>query len=198
MEKEIKEIEAFGRINGYPIIRERGAQVLVDLVKENKPKKILEIGTAIGYSGSLMLLNSSATLITLEINEESALIARENFKKLGLENRVEVVVGDAKESIAKLTEKFDFIFLDGPKGQYIHYLDALLDLLNNGGLLVADNVHYHGLVLKEGVPEKKHRTIVNNLRKYLQRVTSDDKLKTEVLPFADGIAITRKELWLNY
>lgn len=192
--EEIKEIEAFGRINGYPIIREKGAQVLVKLVSENKPKKILEIGTAIGYSGSLMLLNSDATLVTLELNEESAKIARENFEKLGLSNRVKVVVGDAKESIQKLNEKFDFIFLDGPKGQYINYLPILLQLLNVGGLLVADNVHYHGLVLKEGVPEKKHRTIVNNLRKYLQSVTSDDTLETEVLPFADGISISRKVL----
>ena len=192
--EEIKEIEAFGRINGYPIIREKGAQVLVKLVSENKPKKILEIGTAIGYSGSLMLLNSDATLVTLELNEESAKIAQENFEKLGLSNRVKVVVGDAKESIQKLNEKFDFIFLDGPKGQYINYLPILLQLLNVGGLLVADNVHYHGLVLKEGVPEKKHRTIVNNLRKYLQSVTSDATLETEVLPFADGISISRKVL----
>lgn len=192
--EEIKEIEAFGRINGYPIIREKGAQVLVKLVSENQPKKILEIGTAIGYSGSLMLLNSQATLVTLELNKESAKIAQENFEKLGLSNRVKVIVGDAKESIQKLDEKFDFIFLDGPKGQYINYLPTLLQLLNVGGLLVADNVHYHGLVLKEGVPEKKHRTIVNNLRKYLQSVTSDDTLETEVLPFADGIAISRKVL----
>ena len=194
MEKEIKEIEAFGRINGYPIVREKGAEVLVNLVKENNPKTILEIGTAIGYSGSLMLLNSQASLVTLELNAESAAIARENFKKLGLEDRVTVIVGDAKDSLLKLEGKFDFIFLDGPKGQYINYLPILLNLLNVGGLLVADNVHYHGLVLKEGVPEKKHRTIVNNLRKYLQSVTNDDTLKTEILPFADGIAISRKEI----
>lgn len=194
MEEEIKEIEIFGRINGYPIVREKGAEVLVKLVKENKPKTILEIGTAIGYSGSLMLLNSQASLVTLELNAESAAIARENFKKLGLEDRVKVIVGDAKESLLALEGKFDFIFLDGPKGQYINYLPTLLNLLNVGGLLVADNVHYHGLVLKEGVPEKKHRTIVNNLRKYLQSVTNDDTLKTEILPFADGIAISRKEI----
>ncbi len=194
MEKTINEIEAFGRINGYPIIREKGAQVLVDLVKQNKPKKILEIGTAIGYSGSLMLTNCEGSLVTLELNAQSAEIARQNFAQLGLSDRVEVIVGDAKESLQKLTEKFDFIFLDGPKGQYINYLPVLKDLLNVGGLLVADNVHYHGLVLKEGVPEKKNRTIVNNLRKYLQSVTSDVTLKTEILPFADGIAISRKEL----
>ena len=194
MEKTINEIEAFGRINGYPIIREKGAQVLVDLVKQNKPKRILEIGTAIGYSGSLMLTNCEGSLVTLELNAQSAEIARQNFAQLGLSDRVEVIVGDAKESLQTLTEKFDFIFLDGPKGQYINYLPVLKDLLNVGGLLVADNVHYHGLVLKEGVPEKKNRTIVNNLRKYLQSVTSDVTLKTEILPFADGIAISRKEL----
>ena len=175
-------------------MREKGAQVLVDLIKQNQPKTILEIGTAIGYSGSLMLLNSNATLITLEKNAESAAIANENFKKLNLESRVQVIVGDAKDSLKKIEGKFDFIFLDGPKGQYINYLPILLELLNDGGLLVADNVHYHGLVLKEGVPEKKHRTIVVNLRKYLQSVTNNDKLKTEILPFADGIAISRKEV----
>ncbi len=192
---KLKEIESFGRINGFPIILEKGAQILAQIVKENNPQNILEIGTAIGYSGSLMLSNCTGKLTTLELNENSAKIAQSNFGKLDLKDRVKIILGDAYESIQKLDEKFDFIFLDGPKGQYIKYLPILLDLLKVNGILFADNVHFHGLVLKEGTPDRKYRTIVNNLRKYLQTIEEDVRLKTEIINVADGIAISRKVLW---
>lgn len=189
---KLDEIRKFGVIEGYPIIKDESTERFIEILKSVNPNRILEIGTAIGYSGSLMLLNSNASLDTIEMNQESARIARNNFEKLGLGDRVKVLVGDANEVIDTLIgEKYDFIFLDGPKGQYIKYLNRLIELLNIQGVLLADNVLFRGYIEGDNVP-KKYRTLVNNLRKFNDAIMSDDRLISDILHIGDGLSVSKK------
>ncbi|MBE5745791.1 MAG: O-methyltransferase [Clostridiales bacterium] len=183
------EIREFAKENFVPIVRPKTKELLIEKIKEINPKNILEIGTAIGYSGILMLLNSNANLITLEKNENMAELAIQNFEKENLLNRVNLVLGDAKNYIENTKEKFDFIFLDGPKGQYLNYLPYLLKILNKNGLLFCDNVLFEGLVRSDIIAPKKHRTIVNSLRKFLSVIENDNTLNVEVLDLEDGVAL---------
>ena len=189
----LDEEKAFAKENYIPIIRPESAKILYDLVKKYNPSSILEIGTAIGFSGSIMLSSVDATLTTIELKEHLYSRAKVVFDKVGYTSRVIQILGDAKveiENLANDKKKFDFIFLDGPKGQYIHYLPCLTDLLSDGGVIVADNVLFQGLVeSKDPIPHNK-RTIVNNLRKYLDRV-SQYPYETEIMHVEDGIAITK-------
>jgi len=139
----------FAKRNYIPIVRPKTCELLIEKIKEIKPKSILEIGTAIGYSGIIMLQNCDAYLTTLEKDERMKQLAQENFKKENLIERVDLVFGDAFEFIQKTTQKFDFIFLDGPKGQYAKYLPYLLNRLTPKGLMFCDNVLFEGLVQDE-------------------------------------------------
>lgn len=191
MKKE--EILNFARKNWVPVLRDKSADFLCKLVKDKQPKRILEIGTCIGYSGILMLENTKDSfLITIEKDFEKAKVAEENFKQAKLESRVRVVNMDAGEFIKELeinSERFDFIFLDGPKGQYLNYLPTLKKLLNIEGILVADDVFYHGLV-NGGYPKHKHRTIVFRLREFLENIKNDKDFETIILDIEDGISIS--------
>lgn len=183
----------FAREHYIPIIRPESARLLYDIVSRHNPESILEIGTAIGFSGSIMLSATKAHLTTIELKEPLYDRAKELFDRLGYGDRVTQHLGDAKvviEDLAKEHKTYDFIFLDGPKGQYIHYLPTLTKLLSKGGVIVADNVLFMGMVEgEEYVPHRK-RTIVVNLRKYLQ-VVSEPPYETELIHLEDGIAITK-------
>ena len=191
--KILDEEKDFAKSYYIPIIRPESSKILYDIVGSYNPNSILEIGTAIGFSGSIMLSNTNAHLTTIELKEELYNKAKELFSKLGFSERVTQVLGDAKIEIEKLLDsnlKYDFIFLDGPKGQYLYYLPTLTKLLNTGGVIVADNVLFMGMVEGEDhVPHRK-RTIVNNLRKYLQ-IVNEYPYETELLHVEDGIAITK-------
>ena len=188
----LKRLRQFAKENFVPIVREKTAELLVEKIKEVNPKNILEIGTAIGYSGILMLNNCNANLITLEKNEEMLNLATLNFKEAGVNNRVEVVLGDCKNYIENTTNKFDFIFLDGPKSHYLEYLPYLLNMLTNNGIIFADNVLFQGLVKGEGEIPKKFKTIVTKLREFLNVLENDENLLTEIIDLEDGVAIIKK------
>ena len=194
-DEKIKEIEVFGRSNNYPILLGDSCYELLSLIQNEQPKNILEIGTCIGYSGTLMLKTlQQAKLTTIEINEQSASIAKANFDELGLSNRVQILIGDAKDLIKQLNEKYDFIFLDGPKAQYKTYLPFLIDLLNIGGIIFADNVYFKGFVMQDEsafIPAGI-RSIVKNLRLYLKLVKQDARLQVNVKDIGDGICIAKK------
>ena len=175
-----------------PILKDEGISFLFDLVKKEKPKKILEIGTYIGYSASVMLSACEGSVITVEKLPENATLAKQNLKEFG--TRVEVWNEDAYSAILKLeelSEKFDFIFLDGPKGQYFKYLPHLKNLLNSGGILMADNIYFHGLVKKDGPIIHKHRTIVVNLRKFISAISTDEDFITTLHDLGDGISVSK-------
>lgn len=193
--ERLKEIEKFAKVNKIPILHFEARKILKELILKYQPENILEIGTAIGFSGSLMLLLSkSSKLITIEKSDEAIEIANQNFKALSLSNRVEVLKGDATEIIKTLKTKFNFIFLDGPKAQYIYQLPFLLNLISDNGVILVDNILFRGLVKSNEPLPKRYRTIVRNLRKFIQKVEENSTLKSEILTIGDGLMIIKKKL----
>ena len=183
----------YAKDNYVPIIRSESAKFLYNFVLSNNVKTVLEIGTAIGYSGSIMLSAGIKRLVTIDINKSNQDIAIDTFENLGFKDFVETICEDAKTVLPKLierNEKFDMIFLDGAKGQYIYYLPNLIELLNENGIIFADNVLLQGMVeSREKIPHRK-RTMVVNLRKYLARVEEKD-FETRLIRLEDGIAISK-------
>lgn len=190
----LKDIEKFARERCIPVMLDDTKELLFDVAAKCQPRRILEIGTAIGYSGIVMLTASpNATLNTVELSEQSANIARENFQAFGLADRVNIFVGDAREIVRLASGSYDFIFLDGPKGQYLYFLPYLTDLLEKGGTLVADNVLYKGLV--EHVPEDnrhKHITVARNMRSFLDEITASNVYDTQLYRAGDGVTVSVK------
>lgn len=158
-----------------------------------QPKNILELGTAVGVSGAVMLQACpSAKLTTIERERAFYDEAKKNFSKLGLSNRATAVFGDAGEIIRTLTQKYDFIFLDCAKVQYIKYLPRLKELLLKGGTLCADDVLLFGWVTGESEPPKKRAALVRHVREYIDAVTGDSDFATSVIGLGDGIALSVK------
>lgn len=191
---DLSQLEKFARERYIPVMLDDTKELLFETVKAKQPKRILEIGTAIGYSGIVMLSASEgATLNTIELNENSALMARRNFVEFGVIDRVNIFVGDAREIVTMLTGSYDFIFLDGPKGQYEVFFPYLTDLLQVGGTLVCDNVLYKGLV--EHVPDNKrhkHITVARNMRAFLDDITTNERYNTVLHRIGDGVTISTK------
>lgn len=191
-----EEIEKYAKENFIPIIRPKSRQILMDEVKKASPSKILEIGSAIGYSGLCMLFASSASLVTIEKDEERAAMARQNFECYNVAERVQLINDDALKVLTNLAEEgsqFDFVFLDGPKGQYHKYLPLLTKLLVKGGTLFADNVSVMGLVDSTEPIAHKHRTMVVNMRKFLSDVSSSTQFESQILKVEDGILIAKRK-----
>ena len=189
---------ALMRENAYgehiPVLFEQTERLLDVLVRTKNPKSILEIGTAIGFSGILMLKAAeNAHLNTIEFDPETAETARNNFRRYGVWDRVNLFEGDAREIVPMLTGEYDFIFMDGPKGQYIEFLPYLKKLLVRGGVMVCDNVLYKGYV--ENIPEKRHKhiTIARNLRHFLEAISDDEELSTVTLNIGDGVSVSVKK-----
>ena len=190
-----EEIENYAKENFIPIIRPNSREILMAEVKKLSPSKILEIGSAIGYSGLCMLFASSASLVTIEKDEERATMARQNFERYNVAKRVQLINDDALKILTNLAEeeaKFDFVFLDGPKGQYHKYLPLISKLLVKGGTLVADNISVMGLVDSTEPIAHKHRTMVVNMRKFLSEVTSSSQFESRILKIEDGILIAKR------
>ncbi len=191
-----EEIEIYAKENFIPIIRPKSRQILMDEVKKASPSKILEIGSAIGYSGLCILFASSASLVTIEKDEGRAAMARQNFERYNVTERVQLINDDALKVLTNLAEEgsqFDFVFLDGPKGQYHKYLPLLTKLLVKGGTLFADNVSVMGLVDSTEPIAHKHRTMVVNMRKFLSDVSSSTQFESQILKVEDGILIAKRK-----
>lgn len=181
---------------GIPIIRTESHKLLEKIVSENQPKRILEIGTAVGYSGILMLKSSKhSSLVTIEHNRELAREARRNFKKEKVSKRAKIIVSDCMIETAKMVAskqfdgQFDMIFLDGPKAQYELILDNLVMLLASGGTLVADNVLFRGYVSgEENAPTKRYKTIIKRLNNFIEKCKNHSDLKNvKVIKIEDGM-----------
>lgn len=191
----IKELEDFAQNNGIPIIQPEVAKLLLVLGSILKPFRILEVGTAIGYSAMLMarFVKPGGMIDTIERDELMAEYAKANVKKAGLENAINVITGDALEVLMCLDKKYDMIFLDAAKGQYLEFLPECLRMLNSGGLLVADNVLYKGMVADNKLVARRKRTIVKRMRDYLDSVCSNPELETSIVPIGDGVSISYKK-----
>lgn len=176
-----------------PIVRKQTEQLLIDLIKKHKPHNILEIGTFIGYSSAVMMeTDKDCFVTTIEKDKTNFQFAVQNLENLGFKGRFNAVNEDAYEFLLNSQQKFDFIFLDGPKGQYIKYLPLLKKLLNLGGILMADDVLFYGLVNSNEKIKHKHRSIVNNLRKFLDAIKNDTDFKTVIYDFEDGVCVGEK------
>lgn len=191
---ELEEIISSANLREIPVADRETLTFLTSLLSALRPKNILELGTAVGVSAAAMLsVCKNARLTTVERDKNFALEARENFKKLNISPQITLVGGDAGEIINNLTERFDFIFLDCAKVQYVKYLPALKRLLNDGGVLLADDVLLYGYVGGEVPVPKKRKMLVEHIREYIRAVTSDEELSTVILDVGNGLAMSVKK-----
>lgn len=190
----LKELEDYAKENQVPIVQPETAQLLEVLCAVKRPQRILEVGCAIGYSAILMAqyLEEGGTITTLEWDADMAEIARENIKKAGLLDVINVIYNDAKEVIPTLTAEYDIIFLDGPKAHYIYMLNDCIRLLKKGGLLISDNVLYKGMTADDEHVIRRKITIVKRLRRFLSAQMQREELKTVILPLGDGVSVATK------
>lgn len=177
-----------------PVVREKTADLLCSLIEKNKPKQILEIGTAIGYSGTLMLLSCKNSLLTtLDVSGDMCQKALQTFKEYGVADRANILNTDALEFFKTNKRSFDFIFLDGPKGQYIKYLPYIKNALNKNGVCFCDDVLYFGMVKDDSLVIHKKITIVRNLRQFIAKVQADADFESELLDMEDGVLLITKK-----
>ena len=190
----LKELEDYARENHIPISQPETLRFIEVICSIAKPKKILEIGTAIGYFAIAAASWSEDTHITtIEKSEDMANIARQNIADAGLENRIQVITGDANDILPTLdSQQFDLIFLDAAKGQYIQFLPHCIRILKQNGILISDNVLYQGMVATDELWKKRKCTIIRNLREYIKEIMDNDMLKTAIIPIGDGVAISHK------
>lgn len=188
------ELEDYAAKHRVPIVRPETARLLIVLGRLVKPGRILEIGTAIGYSSILLsgILAPGGRIDTIERNDEMVVKAHENIKKAGLADTIAVIAGDAAEVLRCLDKRYDMIFMDAAKGQYPEFLPECLRMLKPGGLLVSDNVLYKGMITGDEKVVRRKRTIVNRMRSYLESIMNDPSLDTSILPVGDGVALSYK------
>ena len=184
-------LEAYAEEHSVPIIRKSERKALIEAARKATPVRILEVGTAIGYS-SLLLLHEfpEAHIDTIEVDEQRYRIAEEAVEKAGVSHRWHGHLGDAARVIPTLEGPYDFVFLDGPKGQYLRELKMLEPLLTAHAVIAADNVLFRGLVMAEGQVPHRYRTLVMRLRDYIRYVNS--AYDTIIDEEGDGLAVSVK------
>lgn len=178
-----------------PIIRKEMQTFLKLLLAMKKPTRILEVGTAVGFSAILMAEYDpvDCQITTIENYEKRIPIARDNFKRAGKEGQITLLEGDAAEVLTTLSEPFDFIFMDAAKGQYIHFMPEIIRLLAKDGVLISDNVLQDGDIIESRfVVTRRNRTIHKRMRDYLYELTHHEELVTTVLPVGDGITVSTR------
>ncbi len=175
-----------------PIIMDDTLEVIKNILLNEKPKRILELGTATGYSSICFsnILNDDVYIDTIELDENRANEAIGNIKALGLEKNINVIKGNAVDVLPTLTEKYDIFFIDAAKGKYPIFLQEAIRLSRKGSIILADNILYKGYVMSD-YNKHKQRTAVRNLREYIKESTEDKKLQTEILEVGDGLAISK-------
>ncbi len=192
----LDELEAYAKQTQVPIIRKEMQSFMRTLLIMNKPKRILEVGTAIGFSALFMseFMPEGGHITTIEKYEKRIPLAKENFRKNGKDGCITLLEGDATEILKELQEPFDFIFMDAAKGQYIHFLQDVLRLLNPGGILLSDNVLQDGDIIESKFAvTRRDRTIHKRMREYLYTLKNHEQLETAILTLGDGVALSVKK-----
>ena len=189
---ELEKIKKKALEDKVPIIMDDTLEVVAKILTEIKPNKILEIGTAVGYSAICFseYLKENGKIDTIERDTERVKEARENIKKAEVEDKINIYEGDAVEILPTLNDEYDVVFIDAAKGKYPFFLNQALRMIRRGGVIIADNVLYKGYVMSD-YNKHKQRTAVRNLREYIAEITNNDKLETEILEVGDGLAISK-------
>lgn len=190
--EELEKIKQKALQEHIPIIMDETLEVIEKYLKENPPKKILEIGAAVGYSAMCFseFLAEGGKIDTIEREEERIAEAKENFKKVGVQDVITLYEGDAVEILPTLKDKYDMVFIDAAKGKYPFFLKESLRMINENGVIFADNILYKGYVMSD-YNKHKQRTAVRNLREYIKEVTENENLDTEILEVGDGLAVSK-------
>ena len=190
--QELIEIKKKALENHIPIIMDDTLDVVAKILREVQPNRILEIGTAVGYSAICFseYLQQNGKIDTIERDAERAHEAKENIKKAEVEEKIHIYEGDAVEILPTLTDKYDVIFIDAATGKYPFFLSQALRMSHEGSIMIADNVLYKGYVMSD-YNKHKQRTAVRNLREYIAEVTNSEHLETKILEVGDGLAISK-------
>lgn len=184
-------LEAYADEHHVPIIQPEVAQLMQTLILLHKPKRILEIGTAIGYSASIMAeYMESGEIVSIEIREDMHQLALQNVAKYPTKVQFDFRQGDALEVLHQIDGSFDLIFIDASKGHYLEFLDLCMGKLNLGGLIISDNILYKGMIANPELVERRKKTIVKRMRNYLSELNALDKLQTSIIPIGDGVALS--------
>ena len=191
--EELQKIKEKALEEHIPIIMDDTLKVVDEILTKIKPTKILEIGTAVGYSAMCFseYLQEGGIIDTIERDEERISEAKQNIVKVGVAEKINILEGDAVEILPTLTEKYDMVFIDAAKGKYPFFLKEALRMLNeDNGVILADNILYKGYVMSD-YNKHKQRTAVRNLRQYIKDVTENENLETEILEVGDGLAVSK-------
>lgn len=191
----LTKMEIYAAENHVPIIEPEVGQLLKVLLKSRKPKNILEVGTAIGYSSLLMAeaTNEQCNITTIERRADMVALAQVNIDNTPYANRIKILEGEAIEILPNLEEKYDFIFLDAAKGQYLEFFNYCIEFLKPGGMIVSDNVLFKGMVATDALVIRRKKTIVKRLRAFLEYINNLEGYTSCVMPLGDGVALTYRE-----
>lgn len=191
----LKELEDYAAQHKVPIVHKEVSEFLKVLLKVQKPKRILEVGCAIGYSSILFAstIGDDVEIITVERNEKMIEKAKENIKLAGFKKNITILEGDAEEKLKEVEGEFDMIFIDAAKGQYQLFYDLVIDKLKVDGLLISDNILYQGMVAHDDFVVRRKITIVKRMRNYLDYICNCNYLNTSLIPIADGVALSYKQ-----
>lgn len=186
-------LEKYANENHVPIIHSEVAEFLKILIKIKDARKILEIGSAIGYSAIIMASSmNNGRLTSIERREDMVELARKNIKNSEITG-IDIINGEAQEVLPNINRKFDFIFIDAAKGKYMEFLPYCIDMLEDNGIIVSDNVLFRGMVANDDLVVRRKKTIVKRMREYLDYISDHPKLTTSIIPIGDGMAISYKE-----
>jgi predicted O-methyltransferase YrrM len=191
----LEKLEQEAKKNFVPIIRREMQSFLKVFLKIQQPKRILEVGTAIGFSALFMAeyAPENCEITTIENYEKRIPIAREHFREAGRQAQITLLPGDARELLKTLEDTYDLIFMDAAKGQYIHFLPEILRLMHPGSVLISDNVLQDGdIVESHYIVERRNRTIYKRMREYLYTLKHHEELETAIIPLGDGITLSVK------
>ncbi len=189
--EELNKIKQKALEEHIPIIMDDTLEVIAKYLTKIKPEKILEIGTAVGYSAMCFseYLSESGKIDTIERDTDRIIEAKENIKKVGVEEKINIYEGDAVEILPTLDDKYDVVFIDAAKGKYPFFLKESIRMIKQNGIIFADNILYKGYVMSD-YNKHKQRTAVRNLREYIKEVTENPNIETEILEVGDGLAIS--------
>lgn len=195
-DRDFLDLRSYALKNDVPIMNVESKEFIKSILAIQRPKTILELGTAIGYSSLVFYKYTKADITTIELDEPTSKIAQNNFDKYNAP--INLINDDAMKALNNISQGFDFVFIDANKAHYQDYFIICANLLNDGGIIIADNVLFKGMVLNDDLVNKRMITIVKRLRNYLSYVSDRKDFKTSIIPIGDGLTLSVKEnKWLE-